>query len=307
LRYAIGKYFDDVRDFEPAYISYRRANELSKSYAASHDRQEVAREFDQTIEFFVRHWADQSRFAANTSSRPVFIVGMPRSGTTLTEQILAAHPDVFGAGEVPYWVPASRHYLSTPPGDALAAAMNDRLGRDYLRLLYSKSPDALRVVDKMPANFKCLGLIHAVFPNACIIHVRRHPIDTCLSIYFQDFNATHTYANDLEDLAHYYTEYLRLMEHWRATLPEEVILDVSYEELVEDQEAWSRKMVQFIGLPWDPRCLEFDRPGKAGSTILTFSQWQARQKISKTSVARWRNYEKFVGPLRRLTESAARS
>jgi tetratricopeptide (TPR) repeat protein len=302
LRYAIGKYFDDVGDFEPAFTSYRRANELSKSYAATHDRQEAAREFDQIIGFFDRRWADQNRFAASTSSRPVLIVGMPRSGTTLTERILAAHPDVFGAGEVPYWVPASRKYLSTPTGDDLAATMIDRVGRDYLRLLDTKSPDALRVVDKMPANFKCLGLIHAAFPNARIIHVRRHPIDTCLSIYFQDFNATHTYANDLEDLAHYYIEYLRLMEHWRSTLPEDVILDVSYEELVEDQEAWSRKMVQFIGLPWDPRCLEFDRLGKADSTILTFSQWQARQKISKTSVARWRNYKKFVGPLRRLTE-----
>jgi hypothetical protein len=306
LRYAIGKYFDDVGDFEPAFTSYRRANELSKSYAPTHDRQEEAREFDQIIGFFDRRWADQSRFTASTSSRSVFIVGMPRSGTTLTERILAAHPDVFGAGEIPYWVPASGKYLSTPPGDDLAATMIDRLGRDYLRLLDTKSHDAPRVVDKMPANFKCLGLIHAVFPNARIIHVRRHPIDTCLSIYFQDFNATHTYANDLEDLAHYYTEYLRLMEHWRSTLPEDVILDVSYEELIDDQETWSRKMMQFIGLPWDPRCLEFDRSGKPGSTILTFSQWQARQKITKTSVARWRNYEKFVGPLRRLGELAAR-
>jgi hypothetical protein len=228
---------------------------------------------------------------------------MPRSGTTLTEQILAAHPSVFGAGEIPFWVPASTKYAAAPLHEDAAAAVIDRLGSDYLRLLTDTSAEALRVVDKMPANFKCLGLIHAAFPNARIIHMLRHPIDTCLSIYFQDFNATHTYANDLADLAHYYTEYLRLMEHWRSTLPEGAILDVPYEELIEDQEAWSRKMVVSIGLPWDPRCLDFNQPGQSRRSILTFSQWQARQKISTRSVARWRKYEKFIGPLLSLTES----
>jgi hypothetical protein len=129
--------------------------------------------------------------------------------------------------------------------------------------------------------------------------MRRNPIDTCLSIYFQHFEAAVSYANDLEDLAHYYTEYLRLMKHWRLVLPKEAVLDVSYEGLVNDQEAWSRKMLEFIGLPWDPRCLDFH---ETRGTVITASKWQVRQKITGASVLRWRNYEKFLGPLLRLTD-----
>jgi hypothetical protein len=151
----------------------------------------------------------------------------------------------------------------------------------------------------MPANFLYLGLIHAALPNAKIIHMRRNPIDTCLSIYFQNFGAVHSYANDLGDLAHYYAEYLRLMDHWRLNLPTDAILDLPYEELVEDQEAWSRRIVDFIGLAWDPSCLDFHQTSR---TVSTFSKWQARQKISQSSVERWRNYREFAGPLLSLTE-----
>jgi len=176
----------------------------------------------------------------------------------------------------------------------VSASAPHRLGRDYLRLLTSLSGDALRVVDKMPTNFAFLGLIHAALPNARIIHMRRNPIDTCLSIYFQHFESAVTYASDLDDLAHYYTEYSRLMNHWRSTLPQDVILDVPYEGLVSDQEAWSRKMLEFIGLPWEPRCLDFHQTNRS---VVTASKWQVRQKISGSSIERWRNYEKFVGPL----------
>jgi hypothetical protein len=176
------------------------------------------------------------------------------------------------------------------------SALSDLAGA-YLRLLDGLSADALRVVDKMPGNFLHLGLIHAALPHARIIHMRRHPIDTCLSIYFQHFETFHAYATDLEDLAHYYGEYLRLMKHWRASLPADTILDVPYEGLVGDQEAWSRSMLEFIGLPWDPRCIEFHRTER---TVITASKWQVRQKISGSSVNRWRNYEKFVAPLQGL-------
>jgi hypothetical protein len=161
------------------------------------------------------------------------------------------------------------------------------------------SVDALRVVDKMPTNFAFLGCIHAVLPNARIIHMQRNPLDTCLSIYLQHFESTVSYANDLEDLAHYYSEYLRLMHHWRLTLPAGVILDVPYEGLVADQETWSRKMLEFIGLPWDPRCLDFHQ---AQRTVITASKWQVRQKVSSSSVGRWRRYEKFLNPLLRLMQ-----
>lgn len=299
LYYAIGKYYDDVGDFDQAFQKYRHANEVSSRYSGGHDQQTVTREFDQIIEFFDRPWVINAPRDANPSPRPVFIVGMPRSGTTLAEQILAAHPAVFGAGELPFWTSLLPQYVAAPPAPDIAERIIVKLGNDYLKSLDDQSIDALRVVDKMPANFKCLGLIYAALPHARIIHMSRNPLDTCLSIYFQDFAVTHTYANHLEDLAHFYIQYLRLMEHWRATLPEGWILDVPYQRLTEDPEGWSRKMIDFAGLPWDSKCLDFE---KSDRPILTFSKWQARQKVTKSSVARWRKYEKFLGPLMHLAE-----
>jgi hypothetical protein len=174
------------------------------------------------------------------------------------------------------------------------------LSNGYVELLQRLSADAPRVVDKYPTNFLLLGLIHAALPNARIIHMRRNPIDTCLSIYFQRFEAANTYVNDLEDLAHYYREYRRLMQHWRTVLPAGVMLEVPYEGLVADLEAWSRKMLDFIALPWHPRCLDFHRTAR---TVVTASKWQVRQKVNASSVERWRHYEKFLGPLKPLLES----
>jgi tetratricopeptide (TPR) repeat protein len=298
LYYSIGKYHDDVGDFECAFEKYRHANEVSRRYGGEHNQQDVTREIDRIIEFFGRNWVDVPR-DSNPSPRPVFVVGMPRSGTTLAEQILAAHPAVFGAGELPFWTSLLPQYLASPPSPDIAERIIIKLSNDYLKYLDGRSLDALRVVDKMPGNFKCLGLIYAALPHARVVHMSRNPLDTCLSIYFQDFAVTHTYANDLEDLAHFYTEYIRVMEHWRSTLPEGWILDVPYQKLTEDPEGWSRKMIDFIGLPWDPKCLNFEQSDRP---IVTFSKWQARQKITKSSVARWRRYEKFIGPLKHLAE-----
>jgi tetratricopeptide (TPR) repeat protein len=291
LRYAIGKYFDDLQDFEQAYQNFQRANELTKRHGAKHDRPQLTQVVDQICHSYDRTWLGQTRNNVHDSSRPVFIVGMLRSGTTLAEQILASHPAVFGAGELPFWSTASATYRPSAPD---SESPLHRLGSGYLRLLTDLSGVALRVVDKMPTNFAFLGMIHAALPNARIIHMRRNPLDTCLSIYFQHFESAVTYASDLEDLAHYYTEYWRLMKHWRSTLPKDAILDVPYEGLVSDQEAWSRKMLEFIGLPWEPCCLDFHRTHRS---VVTASKWRVRQKITGSSVERWRNYEKFVGPL----------
>ncbi len=299
LRYAIGKYFDDVKDFEQAFIHFQRANELTKPRRAKHDRLQLTQVVDRIVQSYDPNWLEESRIDAHESARPVFIVGMLRSGTTLAEQILASHPNIFAAGELTYWNTASAAHQSSALEAPACGTLLRKLADDYLRLLKDLSDDALRVVDKMPTNFAFLGLIHAALPNARIIHMRRNPIDTCLSIYFQDFETAVSYANDLEDLAHYYTEYLRIMKHWRSVLPEDAILDVSYEGLVSDQEAWSRKMLEFIGLPWDPRCLDFHETRRA---VITASQWQVRQKINSASVLRWRNYEKFLGPLLSLKE-----
>ena len=293
LRYAMGKYCDDVKDFDQAFENYRRANELKKSFHKGYDRQSWEIFVDRIIHEYPLEWVRRPHGRASSSERPLFIVGMLRSGTSLTEQIIAAHPAVFGAGELLFWNDAAKKFAAASP-EARNDALLRTLADDCLQNLASFSVDALRVVDKLPGNFMHLGLIHAAFPNARILHMQRNPIDTCLSIHFQDLRTEHTYANDLEDLAHYYRGYLRLMAHWRAMLPAQVFLDVPYEKLVEDQEGWSRKIIDFIGLDWDERCLDFHQNERR---VGTASNWQVRQKIYKSSKERWRNYEKHVGPL----------
>src|SRR5215469_9523510 len=304
LRYAIGKYFDDVGDFEHAFSNYRRANELATDCAPPHERGGLSRTIDLIIRSYDSRWVQRPRAAADQSARPVFIVGMLRSGTTLAEQVLASHPQVHGAGELTFWSDVGAAALANAAAGNVAAmglshaALAD-LGDRYLRALHELSPDALRVVDKLPTNFLFLGLIHAALPGARIIHLRRHPIDTCLSIYFQHFEAANTYTNDLGDLAHYYGEYWRLMQHWRAVLPADVILEVPYEGLVADLPTWTSRMLEFIGVPWDSRCLDFDLTARP---VVTASKWQVRQKLFASSVGRWRHYERFVTPLMSLLE-----
>ncbi len=304
LRYAIGKYFDDVQDFEQAFTNFRRANELAKLRRAPYDGGQLTKIVDLVIRAYDGGWVNRPRSNSFESARPIFIVGMLRSGTSLAEQILASHPAVFGAGEMTFWNGAFSSYQACPLSAEASDSVLPRMAADYLRVLQRLSSDALRVVDKMPTNFAFLGLIHAALPNARIIHLRRSPPDTCLSIYFQHFEAAVSYANDLQDLAHYYTEYLRVMKHWRSTLPGHAILDVPYEGLVDRPEAWSRRMLEFVGLPWDPRCLDFH---KTNRTVITASKWQVRQAITRASVGRWRNYEKFLGPLRHLIQLEATS
>jgi hypothetical protein len=154
-------------------------------------------------------------------------------------------------------------------------------------------------VDKATFNSDHLGLIHAVFPQARMIYVRRDPIDTCLSCYFHQLSTAHNFSLDLGDLAHYYSEHRRLIEHWQSALAPGTLLEVPYAELVADQETWIRKIVDFLGLEWDERCLDFYRTERP---VLTASFWQVRQKMYRSSVGRWRNYEKFLGPLRELRE-----
>ncbi len=202
---------------------------------------------------------------------PVLVVGMPRSGTSLIEQIIASHPSARGAGELDFWSAVMREHEAEVRKGPLGEAAKAEVAESYLRTLKEhadgRSTDNLtnvrRIVDKAPVNSDYLGVIHSVFPKARIIYVQRDPIDTCLSCYFQELPLTLNFAMDLDDLTHYYKEHRRLIDHWRAVLPPGSILDVPYESVVADQEAWTRRILEFIGLDWNDAVLEF-RPDPAG-------------------------------------------
>jgi Flp pilus assembly protein TadD len=298
LRFAMGKYCDDIKDYERAFANYRRGNELLKSVAGKYDRQADSSFADDMIRVYTRETLALTE-GGSASAKPVFVLGMPRSGTSLTEQIIASHPAAGGVGESDFWLQAARAHNDGLRQQVLGLPARKKLAEDYLRLIERRCRDALRIVDKTPANSDLVGFIHSVFPNARVIRMRRDPIDTCLSCYFQNFSTGMPFTMDLADLADYYRVHQRLMNHWCSELPSGTILEVPYEELVSDQEAWTRKILDFIGLEWDERCLAFHETKRS---VVTASAWQVRQKVYRQSVERWRNYEKFVGPLKELRE-----
>ncbi len=301
LRYAMGKYFDDLGNFSRAFEQYKRGNELHKLIASPYDRSFRVQFVDDTMRVCTRQRLAQTREGACESERPVFVTGMMRSGTSLVEQIIASHPDAVGAGELHFWVDAARRHAQSLRSELPDALLTRRLAESYLKLLNRHSASALRVVDKSTFNSDHLGLIHSVFPKARIIYLRRDPVDTCLSCYFQDFANAASFTMDLSNLAHNYREHHRLVAQWRSVLPADVFLEVPYEHLVAEPEVWTRNIIEFIGLPWDSRCLEFHKTERA---VVTASNWQVRQRIYSRSVDRWRNYEKFIGPLLELRNLA---
>ena len=297
LRFAIGKYFDDVEDFARAFQNYRRANELLKTVAQKYDTQKHSRFADDMIRAYSQQAMSRIGDGGSASMKPILVVGMPRSGTSLTEQIIASHPTAKGAGEPEFWLNAARAHQSEMRQGILGEPARKKLAEEYLRVLERHCPGAQRVVDKTLINSDYLGFIHSVLPNARIIRMLRDPIDTCLSCYFQHFSTAMRFSMDLNDLADYYRVNQRLMNHWCNALPAGTILEVPYEELVVDQEAWTRKILDFLGLEWDERCLSFHETQRS---VNTASAWQVRQKMYTQSSGRWRNYEKFIGPLKGL-------
>lgn len=301
LRYAMGKYFDDLGKHSRAFEQYKRANELQKRLAAPYDRPARTRFVDETTGLYTRQRLAQSAKGASDSATPVLVTGMMRSGTSLVEQIIASHPQAIGAGELDFWTAAARKHEESLRRQSLDEPLTRKLAESYLKVLRQHSADALRVVDKSTFNTDHLGLINQVLPRARFLYVQRDPIDNCLSCYFQDFANVASFTMDLSDLAHYYREHHRLISHWRSALPEGALLVVPYAELVADPQTWSRRIIEFIGLEWDARCLEFH---KTRRSVLTASHWQVRQPVYSRSVGRWRNYEKHIRPLLELRELA---
>lgn len=298
LHHAAGKVFNDLKRYEEAFAQFSKAKEAA---GYQFDIDLYTSWVDTMVEMFTPDMLANRANYGNPSEIPVFVVGMPRSGTTLTEQICASHPDVHGAGELSKLrrVANAIDLKTSSAGDlnqpimSMSAELSRTLADEHLSYLRERAPAALRIVDKMPHNFELIGLIGLLFPNARIIHCRRDAIDNCVSCFVLAFSQGHSYNTDLKTLGLYYRQYDRLMRHWNRVFPG-LIFENRYEALVEDQEAQSRRLIDYLGLPWDDACLRFfDRDG----SVNTPSRWQVRQPIYKSSVKRWKNYEGEIQPL----------
>ena len=301
LHLALGKAYDDLCQYDAAIRNFDEGNRLKHASDGSYAASRHAAQVDRIIATFDGKFLKRNASLGSGWDAPILIVGMPRSGTTLVEQIISSHPTVTGGGELGFWGERAASFAKDAEG-RIDRAWLEKAARDYRALLGDISPTARRITDKWPPNFHFVGLIHAVFPRARFIHCRRHPVDTCLSIYFQNFARRIEFAYERGDLLACYRQYLRLMAHWRRVIPADRFLEVQYEDLVTDSEPFARKLIEFCGLDWDEACLHSERNRRP---VRTASVWQARQPIYRTSVARWRCYEPWLGVLRELMNDAA--
>lgn len=307
LHFRLGTLLEDAGEYDEAFEQYQLANDM---HPQPFDPDALTSQIDATITVFTKErLADTAARSTVDSDLPIFIVGMPRSGTSLTEQILASHPRVFGAGELPHMeriVSAIGHMAGdgTDPGypacmRSISTEQLTELAEKHLvelkELAGQRAQTVTRVTDKMPNNFRHLGLIALLFPNARIIHCVRHPLDTCLSCYASQLPPVHTFSNSLDGLAVYYKQYRRLMDHWKTVLPLS-IMDVVYEDLVNDQERVSRKLIAFAGLNWDDACLRFHESKRV---VHTLSMDQVRQPMYRTAMNRHKRFASHLEPLAR--------
>jgi len=300
IHFGLAKAFDDTKDYPRAFAHMRQANALKRSQI-HYDEAAMLRLFHRIATVFDRSLFDRFAGAGDPSAAPVFVLGMPRSGSSLVEQILASHPRIYGAGELKSLESAARFVFnsSDPPliypecVPGFDAEVLQRLGQLYVSRL-PFVPDADRIVDKMPDNFLSVGLIRLIIPNARIIHTMRDPIDTCVSCYSKLFAEGLHYTYDPGELGRYYRHYRDLMDHWRSVLPPGAMLDVSYESVVENLEGEARRLIDYCGLPWDDRCIQFHQTKRSVSTA---SAVQVRQPLYRSSMQRWRKYEADLGPL----------
>jgi tetratricopeptide (TPR) repeat protein len=304
--FSLGKLCDVSGMFERGFEYFRLGNALKRGKVDFN--MDAHKEFiSRMVETFSYDFVSERQSWGCDSEAPVFVFGMPRSGTTLVEQIIASHPNAFGAGELQFFVQAENKLPAMLElGENYPECVNwihrgiaKDIGELYVKQLKKLSGLSVkhsRITDKNPFNFLHLGLISLLLPKARFIHCKRHPLDTCLSIYFHLFTTYNYFAYDLAELGAYYREYRRLMNHWSNVLPQK-ILELEYEELVRSQEMVSRRLIEYCGLEWDPACLRYydnDRP------VLTATNWQVRQPIYNSSCDRWQNYDQFLNALKDL-------
>ena len=298
IHFALAKALEDTGDFARSFNHLRRGNDAKRAQV-HYDERRTAEGFRRVARAFDRGLFERLSGHGCASAAPVFIVGMPRSGSTLIEQILASHPQVHGAGELPDLAACLPAGFPESMADLEPAALRD-IGEAYVSRLLGRVPASregiIRVVDKAPDNFFRIGLIRLALPNARIIHSVRHPIDTCISCYSKLFTNGQNFSYDLGELGRYYRRYSELMTHWQSVLPEAAMLEVAYEDVVEDLEGQARRLVDYCGLPWDERCLAFH---KTSRVVRTASAVQVRRPLFRSSLQRWRRYEHSLIPLLR--------
>jgi tetratricopeptide (TPR) repeat protein len=295
LCFSLGKMFADIADFDKAFKYYELANSTYRKMHPYTERENMENFLNSQINLFTKDFFEERKEWGNKSKIPVFIVGMPRSGTSLIEQILASHPSIHGAGEL-IFIPSIP--AKTPPAN-LDVKMTAELAEKYLSILTKDVIDPPDIaIDKMPHNFWHLGLIALLFPNAKIIHCTRNPISTSLSLYFARFARGNYFSYDFDSIGFFFGLYKKIMQHWKATLPLKMI-EVSYEGIINDTESEVKNLLEFLELPWDDACLTHH---KTKRTIATASHWQAKQPIYKSSLNSWKNYEKHIGELKKALE-----
>ena len=305
MHFALGKMLEDIGEFEDAFSHYQAGNAIVRGRV----------QFDTRLQ---EQWAERLKRAytpglvaqlapyADPSETPIFVVGMPRSGTSLVEQILASHPEVYAAGELTHFYQQTRSMSSRLGGELpypecvsrLGAAQVQEMAGGYLEALAALAPEATRYTDKLPANFMHIGLIALTFSRAHIVHCTRDPMAVCWSVFAQYFESGNAFAYDLEEVGRFYRQYQGLMAHWQRLFPNR-IYTVAYEELVRHQERVSKALLEHCGLAWDTRCLRFyetERP------VNTASVWEVRQPMYTAAVDRWRHFEPYLDELKQALE-----
>ena len=313
LNFALGKIYDDLSNYQTAFNYYSKANSLKNQ---GFDIQQFRNYVDQLINNYTPELVKKiykrseeshsSRISDSVVEHPkyrfTFIVGMPRSGTTLIEQVIASHPKVQSAGEIGFIgeivdeLPKLIHSSESYPGCIQSIELHDikKISEAVHQQVHKFQTSFEVVTDKSPVNFLHIGLILFLFPDSEIIHCQRDPMDTGLSCFFQNFEKQHQYSYDLKTLALFHNEYMRLMKHWKALFPDK-IYNITYEDMVEKQQEESKKLINACKLEWDEKCLSFY---ESNSVVNTASKWQVRRPIYKTSIKKWKHYERYIDDLR---------